>query len=158
MAPEVALNQNYNLKADSYSFAMVFWQICSLQVPFAGYNVKMHADLVLSKGYRPKVERSWPFTWGRLMSTCWSSNINERFDFDEIFNILDAELDTLYRNGGSGVGDKRHGSIKAKKKEKEVEGVNLDIDTRKTFTDGDLSLVVEGETSMSRRQVNANIV
>lgn len=141
MAPEVALNQFYNLKADSYSFAFVFWQICSLTIPFAGYNVKMHADYVLGRGYRPKIERSWPFTWSELVRTCWSSDIHERLSFDRIFEILDVELNTLKSQGG----DANVGDVKAKKKVKEVEGANLDVDTRKAFTDVEIAfLEVDG--------------
>ena len=135
MAPEVALNQFYNLKADSFSFAIVFWQICSLTIPFAGYNVKMHADLVLGRGNRPKIERSWPFTWSQLIRTCWATDINERFDFDHIYDILDSELNDLT----SYIGDKSHLDIKAKKKIKEVEEANLDVDTRKAFSDGEIA-------------------
>ena len=141
MAPEVALNQFYNLKADSYSFAMVFWQICSLQIPFAGYNVKMHADYVLGKGYRPKIERSWPIEWGSLIRTCWNTNISERFDFDHIYDLLNAE----YQDLNSGVSDKSQLDIKAKKKVKEVEGKRLDVDTRKAFSDGEIAFLEKAE-------------
>lgn len=141
MAPEVALNQFYNLKADSYSFAMVFWQICSLQIPFAGYNVKMHADYVLGKGYRPKIERSWPYEWGSLIRTCWDTNVNERYDFDHIYDLLNAEYEDL----NSGVSDKSQLDIKAKKKVKEVEGKRLDVDTRKAFSDGEIAFLEKAE-------------
>jgi serine/threonine protein kinase len=132
MAPEVALNQNYNLSADSYSFAIVFWQICSLTVPYAGYNVRMHSDLVVGKGYRPKVERSWPYVWSSLMATCWSTVVDERLNFDEILKILEGEYDKLVtsRNG-------REGDIRAKRKRPgdskndESSALRLDVDTRK---------------------------
>jgi len=153
MAPEVALNQFYNLKADSYSFAFVFWQICSLTIPFAGYNVKMHADYVLGRGYRPKIEKSWPFTWSQLIATCWSTDINERLSFDRIFDILDAELTYLKTQNG----EKNLGDVKAKKKVKEVEGANLDVDTRKAFTDGEVAFleVDGGDDPYSRRNNNS---
>lgn len=135
MAPEVALNGFYNLKCDSFSFAIVFWQICALQTPFAGYNIQDHADLVVGKGYRPKIERSWPFAWSQLMRTCWSTTINERLNFDEIFDDLNSELQDL----NSRVNRHGHVEIKAKKKVKDVEETNLDVDTRKAFSDNEIN-------------------
>ena len=153
MAPEVALGQPYDLRADTYSFAIVFWQICSLTVPYAGHNVQMHAgmaiilfyfiathiflfkrtsiyyiDLVVSKGDRPKLERSWPVPWRELMQMCWSQDIVDRVDFIRIVATLDTELEVL-TNKQSTAKD-----IKYKKKKKEkVEMVGLkplDTDTR----------------------------
>jgi len=128
MAPEVALGQPYDLRADTYSFAIVFWQICSLTVPYAGHNVQMHADLVVSKGERPKLERSWPTPWRELMQMCWSQDIIDRVDFIRIVATLDTELEVL-TNKQSTAKD-----IKYKKKKKEkVEMVGLkplDTDTR----------------------------
>jgi len=157
MAPEVAKNEFYNLKVDSYSFAMVFWQICSLQIPYAGYNVKMHADLVLSRGYRPKIEKSWPYSWCELMKQCWSSDINERLDFDNIYHICEIEFVKLTRM----FSDKDPVDIKVKKKRKEIEGERLDLDTRKAFSDGEIDFSTQGingsgETEDSGSDFNGN--
>lgn len=129
MAPEVAMNQFYNTKADSYSFAIVFWQLCSLTVPYAGYNVRSHADLVVGRGHRPKIERSWPVSWSHLMTTCWSTDIRSRLDFDRIVEALNDEYEVLIsrRNGG------KLKDVRAKRKNKvdaeEIE-LKLDVDTR----------------------------
>jgi serine/threonine protein kinase len=129
MAPEVALNQCYDLKADVYSFAIVFWQICSLQVPYAGYNCKMHAELVVAKDQRPKIEVSWPKSWWHLMQNCWSRDSFERFDFERIVQLLDEEIDVLL--SADGVND-YSADVKAKKKKKNQpeDGPRLDVDTR----------------------------
>ncbi len=34
MAPEVMLCKSYGLKADTYSFGLFFWHLCTLLVPF----------------------------------------------------------------------------------------------------------------------------
>ncbi len=135
MAPEVALNQNYNLTADSYSYAIVFWQICSLTVPYAGYNVRMHADLVVGKGNRPKIERSWPYEWSLLMTTCWSTVASERLGFDEILEQMEDEYDKLVHRANAR--DSDAAEIRAKRKNKKKDGndesaaLKLDVDTRK---------------------------
>ena len=36
MAPEVALNQSYSETADVYSFGILLWQICKLELPYDG--------------------------------------------------------------------------------------------------------------------------
>lgn len=152
MAPEVALNQNYNLSADSYSFAIVFWQICSLTVPYAGYNVRMHSDLVVGKGYRPKVERSWPYEWSSLITTCWSTVADERLNFNDILNILEGEYEKLVTSTNG-----REGDIRAKRKRSgeskndESSALKLDVDTRKADFFGE-------QDEFDERQVDADFV
>ena len=130
MAPEVALNQAYNTKADTYSFAIVFWQLCSLTVPYAGYDVRMHADLVVRRGYRPKILRSWPVSWADLITKCWSTDIEERLSFDRIMGALQVEYEVLtLAHKGQNVSDIR--AKKSRKSEKDFEiSKNLDTDTR----------------------------
>lgn len=155
MAPEVALNQAYNLKADAYSFAIVFWQICSLTVPYAGYNCKMHADFVVIGGHRPKIEKSWPQSWGHLMQTGWSTDIFERQDFVRIVQILEDELDILISDstGNDGV------EIKAKKRIKVVpmDAGRLDVDTRIGYSQ-DSGRVMESDPTVVQKMHDVDIV
>ncbi len=39
MAPEVALCMKYGLSADVFSYSILLWEIISLKVPFAGFDV-----------------------------------------------------------------------------------------------------------------------
>lgn len=39
MAPEVALCKNYGLSADVFSYSILLWEIISLKIPFAGFDV-----------------------------------------------------------------------------------------------------------------------
>jgi len=155
MAPEVALNQAYNLKADAYSFAIVFWQICSLTVPYAGYNCKMHADFVVVGGHRPKIEKSWPQSWGHLMQTGWSTDVFERQDFVRIVQILEDELDILISDssGGDGV------EIKAKKRIKvlPMDAGRLDVDTRIGYSQ-DSGRVMESDPTAVQKMHEVDIV
>ncbi len=41
MAPEIANRRPYNQKADVYSFALLFWQICELKVPYDDYDMHL---------------------------------------------------------------------------------------------------------------------
>lgn len=102
MAPEISKNLPYNFSVDLYSFGIIFWQICSLNMPYQGYTCKMHAELVVEKGYRPKVEDSWPIAWSELCRNCWSKDMNQRPSFDEVCEILGEEI-SHFRGDGSGL-------------------------------------------------------
>eukprot|EP00979_Chaetoceros_neogracilis_P001569 scaffold269_cov245-Chaetoceros_neogracile.AAC.18 len=60
MAPEVARRMPYNETVDIYSFAILFWQICSLEVPFASFDVNKHSEFVVHGNERPKLDRKRP--------------------------------------------------------------------------------------------------
>lgn len=127
---EVANCEPYDRRVDSYSFGILFWQICSLTTPFAGYSTKMHAEKVLRQGQRPPPDHTWPFTWVELMTACWSADIFARPEFDHIVNILNGEVDQLIHE--EGVVPTRASDIRAKKrKHKAKRGESrLDLDTR----------------------------
>jgi serine/threonine protein kinase len=132
MSPEVALNLPYDLRADSYSFGILLWQILALATPFSGYSCRMHAQYVVRQGYRPKIDKSWPMSWSKLMSTCWSGDLRDRPGFDEIFKILEEELDCMIHS------DVDHLVIKPRKvKNLKVHGEEekaMDIKTRDAGT------------------------
>jgi len=99
MAPEVAKTMPYSLSVDVYSYGVLFWQLCSLSVPFGNYSCKMHADLVVGKGYRPSCDASWPESWGLLMSQCWDLDPASRPSFDHISKVINSELESWTLEG-----------------------------------------------------------
>lgn len=58
MAPEVAMHQPYNIPADVYSWAIVSYEMLSLQKPFDGWTREMHASIVCAQGVRPNTNCS----------------------------------------------------------------------------------------------------
>lgn len=54
MAPEVALSQPYNEKADIYSFGILLWQISTGKLPFAGFSLEKLVIQVIQGGLRPE--------------------------------------------------------------------------------------------------------
>ena len=100
MAPEVAIGHPYTESVDTYSFGVLFWQICALATPYSGYTCKMHSDLVVGQGYRPKPDNSWPIPWTDLMRRCWSATIQERPDFGDIIETLDEEIEEMLGEDG----------------------------------------------------------
>jgi serine/threonine protein kinase len=55
MAPEVALSQPYNEKADIYSFGILLWQIGTGKLPFAGFSLEKLVIQVIQGGLRPEI-------------------------------------------------------------------------------------------------------
>jgi serine/threonine protein kinase len=92
MAPEVGLCRPYNLSADVYSWAMVFWYILALEPPFCLYSHKMINDRVFMLDLRPKIFTSWSPRIVNVMNQAWSKNLRERPTFKEIAVVLKSEL------------------------------------------------------------------
>jgi serine/threonine protein kinase len=92
MAPEVARRLPYNHTVDVYSFAILFWQICALEVPFASYDVNKHSELVVHGRERPKLSKSWSAEICSLMTQGWSTHISERPEFEDVANVLRKEF------------------------------------------------------------------
>lgn len=165
MAPEVALNKPYSLSVDVYSFGILFWQLCSLSVPYSGFSCKMHSDMVVGKGYRPRHDATWPESWRTLMSQCWSDNRLCRPNFEYIKVAMHAELDYwvasvvddcdfMKTNEGGDVNEMKNvENIKARKSVFKIRArkdgsSQLDIDTR----------LAKPEVGVTERKHNNNIV
>lgn len=137
MAPEVARNEPYNLRVDAYSFSILFWQICSLQTPYAGFSTKQHAEQVVAGGRRPKPDYSWPGSWSDLMVQSWHADPTQRPDFSTISSFLREQVEELEAHEGEV--PSRTKEIKAKKKKKKqlvaAAGERLDVDTRLSTKD-----------------------
>ncbi|KAL3928093.1 MAG: hypothetical protein SGBAC_012795 [Bacillariaceae sp.] len=116
MAPEVAKGESYNQKVDTYSFGILFWQICSLQTPYANLTTKTHSLKVVLGGQRPKPDRSWPNGWKDMMTRCWDANIAARPEFDEIASYFEDQVEDLKHHEGEV--PSRATEIKAKKRRK----------------------------------------
>mmetsp|Transcript_1836 Transcript_1836/g.3943 ORF Transcript_1836/g.3943 Transcript_1836/m.3943 type:complete len:126 (+) Transcript_1836:134-511(+) len=112
---------------------MLFWQICSLQTPFAGMSARAHADRVIQRGERPKPDRSWPLAWIDIMKRSWEQDATNRPDFDEIAAFLDNQVEDM--EGNDGEIPCRATEIKAKKRNKPTATERLDVDTRITTDD-----------------------
>jgi serine/threonine protein kinase len=134
MAPEVALNDPYTYTVDSYSFGIIFWQICSLTTPFAGYSEKMHAERVVQAGERPRPDPTWPMAWVEIMQRCWDPNPEARPGFDAVVESVEHRYYELEQDDE--VLPTRTYGIRAKtRKPKVPDHDHLDVDTRIAGTD-----------------------
>lgn len=111
MAPEVRWSELYNLKADAYSFGLVFWEICALERPFKSYTRGLMDTKVLKEaGKRPKSKRYWPRrrVWYDMMQICWAHDQANRPDFTTVCELLAAEIDIVCGRVGDGSSTVQH--------------------------------------------------
>jgi len=92
MAPEVALERDYNEKADVYSFGILLWQICSTDIPFDKFTTSLFRTKVVEKGYRPKLDPKWPSGIQTLLNCCWQVDIPHRPSMRQVVGELQHEL------------------------------------------------------------------
>lgn len=97
MSPEVALRVPYHLSADVYSFGLLLWQICSLEVPFHGLSRNDHWTYVIEGSERPVLDPTWSSTIHDLIQRCWDPVATCRPSMNVIYPWLHHEVTTLRR-------------------------------------------------------------
>ena len=91
MSPEVASSAPYNHKADVYSYAVVLWELCALERPFAELisNPPDYAARVYGpSAERPPLNLAWPPKLQELMTEAWAADFHERPEFASIVDTL----------------------------------------------------------------------
>lgn len=102
MSPETVLCKPYGLSADVYSYAILFWQVMALEMPFIKYNFDQHFTKVVLNGERPKRLSFLSPMATVLLEECWSGDRSKRPTFKRICEILKAELSTVEHNSSRG--------------------------------------------------------
>ncbi len=74
--------------ADMYSFAIMLWEMLKLEKPYAKYSKKMHTDLDVSRGERPKLEESWSQILQEFLNSCWNQDLERRPTAEKASAIL----------------------------------------------------------------------
>jgi len=93
-SPEVYYGESYGFSADSYSFALVLWQMISLRIPFNSLEAEQHTNVVYEQNMRPYVSSSCPRQVKLLMRACWDKKATYRLSFPTICKILKRYLDS----------------------------------------------------------------
>ncbi|RHZ43853.1 hypothetical protein Glove_851g17 [Diversispora epigaea] len=106
LAPEVLKGHEPTKKSDTYSFAIIMWEICAGCKPYL--NIAHDADLVneIIKGKRPPIPINTPSFYSQLMISCWDPNPSKRPDFDDVSKtichwLVDDSLEASLRKGSS---------------------------------------------------------
>lgn len=106
MAPEVVLCKDYGLSADVYSYAILFWQVMALEVPFAKYDFDQHFSKVVLKGERPKSLSFLSPMVTLLIEDCWNGDRSARPGFKRINDTLKAELSAAEKSSSAEFNDR----------------------------------------------------
>jgi serine/threonine-protein kinase TNNI3K len=89
MAPEVAQDLDHGLSSDVHSFAMVLWQICTLEKPYAvAVSSQFLHQLLVKEKRRPQLHRIQSNTIKDLLALAWHPDPNLRPTFDHITTVL----------------------------------------------------------------------
>eukprot|EP00934_Nitzschia_sp_Nitz4_P000703 Nitzschia sp. Nitz4//scaffold236_size30323//7599//8849//NITZ4_007985-RA/size30323-processed-gene-0.14-mRNA-1//-1//CDS//3329543484//703//frame0 len=92
MAPEVLMGRYYNQKVDVYSWAIVLYELLTLEKPFHGMSRDVHRILVAESGDRPELLPEWPHGLCELFQGAWAGHIFERPTMKEIYRELLPEV------------------------------------------------------------------
>eukprot|EP01038_Epipyxis_sp_PR26KG_P015147 gene15147-20400_t len=110
MAPEVALEQPYNEKADVYSFGILLWQMASDKIPFHKFTKNLFYSQIVHNNMRPKIDKHWPIDFINLLESCWHYDYLKRPDFHSVIKTLDLliknEHNRTFRTWSFGRGSK----------------------------------------------------
>eukprot|EP00948_MAST-09A_sp_MAST-9A-sp1_P002068 g2068.t1 len=87
-APEVYLSQPLNEKMDVFSFAIVLWEIITLEIPYHGFPVQGLPVQVTAKGLRPHLGEGVPEKIVTLLKQCWAHEPEKRPVFKDILKDL----------------------------------------------------------------------
>mmetsp|Transcript_43719 Transcript_43719/g.137291 ORF Transcript_43719/g.137291 Transcript_43719/m.137291 type:complete len:141 (-) Transcript_43719:57-479(-) len=87
-APEVIRQENYTLKADVFSYAIILWELVTGKEPYDGMEGLNVAYAVADDGLRPDVPNICPEGYPELLAECWSDDPEERPEFGKILERL----------------------------------------------------------------------
>jgi len=144
MAPEIYHCQAYNEKVDAYSFAVLLYEIFTLELPFQGFCPYDYKHKVYSSKlqYRPKLQSTygkWPIVVTSLVKECWQHHGTKRPEFERIASVLKAEMSelsqTVQEMNASIENRTKHlldRSIKSRQEKKLTRDSNLDRSQRST--------------------------
>ncbi|KAI8514460.1 regulation of mast cell degranulation [Branchiostoma belcheri] len=95
MAPERLLREGrYTSKSDVWSFGVVLFEVTTLgDVPYPGRERTLLEDL--RTGYREPCPPSLPQDMYSMMLRCWEWDEDDRPDFEELYQELDAVLESM---------------------------------------------------------------
>jgi len=93
MAPCVALGKRYNEACDVYSYAILLWQMLSLETPFKDHKGQQEfIEKVCIHGERPPIPNSWSKPLQQMLQSAWHDEYKQRPDMACVRRVLREEL------------------------------------------------------------------
>jgi len=103
MAPECLAGEDYNLKADVYTFAIVMWQMLTGETPYS--FIRSRDQLlyyVIEEQGRPEIDDCWPANIKRMLTMCFHADHVNRPKMISFHNMIRKVLTSL--RGGDSTG------------------------------------------------------
>lgn len=89
VAPEIITNEEYSTKADSYSWALIFFELLTLSKPYASYKTGQHFMKVCVEGSRPNTSvYKLPKEIDGLLYRSWRQTVPKRIHMDKALTLL----------------------------------------------------------------------
>jgi hypothetical protein len=101
---EVALEKPYGFSCDTYSFAILFWQMYSCRTPFELLGMKsLKSRVWAGEIKRPFVQEAWPVPIKNFLKCGWSQDPKERPTFQDVYKMLKSECVRIRGGDASGL-------------------------------------------------------
>jgi hypothetical protein len=105
------LGKPYCCACDVYSFAILFWEMMALKVPYECYTIKKLKERAWSDiEKRPLVDESWPVPIKLLLKKSWSNDWTNRFTMNQVEEILRKECVRMRDGDSTGLEHQRRRS------------------------------------------------
>ena len=108
MSPEVMLAKPYNFSADTYSFAVLLYEISMLKKPYDNMGREELIEKVTVERYRPELptegRTALPSSLRTYLSLAWSDNLRYRPTMEGTCGTLFKCLETLKGSNGTDEG------------------------------------------------------
>lgn len=95
MAPEIARGEEYNLKADVFSFAMLLYEILNLDKVWNGLKADDIRTKVFVRKQRPLTSLFWPADLRDLLKSTWSDMPAGRLSMKHVHAVLENQKKSL---------------------------------------------------------------
>ena len=87
--------ETYDTKCDVFSFAILLWEILSLQQAFEGMSPTRFVEKVVVEEVRLKVAKEWPALTRLMIPEAWDNDPRKRPDMKRVAILIRGDLNDM---------------------------------------------------------------